>query len=132
MDFHERSRILHQNIRDARIGDKVYGRAGWDHTKIVVNTVTAETKTTLTLDSGVRLSRTTGKRLGDANAYFSRDYHMYTPAAAELLKQEADEAAASKRLADKLRTVQGRIANLHVSQVTHEMLDAIANLCPTA
>lgn len=108
-----------------QVGDKVVISG---HYKKSIETVAKVTKTQMTTNSGLRFVLKTSRAVGDASRMYRRYFHVVSPAEADELKREWDEAARKSELVRKLSNYNW--ASLHVNSL-EKVVALLESLCPT-
>lgn len=108
-----------------QVGDKVVISSYY---KKSIDTVAKVTKTQMTTASGIRFGLKTGRAVGDASRMYRRYFHVISPAEADELKREWDEAARKAELVNKLSRY--RWQDRHVDSL-EKVVALLESLCPT-
>lgn len=108
-----------------QVGDKVVISSL--HSKHI-DTITKVTKTQVTVASGIRFVIKTGQAVGDTGRWYRRYFQVVSPARAEELKREWDEAARKAELVRKLNSYDWSAR--HVNSL-EKVVALLESLCPT-
>lgn len=106
-----------------QVGDKVVISSL--HSKRI-DTIIKVTKTQVTTASGVRFVIKTSRAVGDTGRWYRRYFQVVSPAQADELSREWEEAARKAELVSKLRKYDWATRNIDTLENIVSILDAAA------